>query len=322
MIKYPSRVSQFSGLLAASLFLSACSPEITVETKNTDSDIACKDKALAIQVLGSGGPIADDHRAGASNILWMDGKAKLLIDAGGGTFVRYGQAGVDFKEHDAILLTHLHGDHAGGLLALLNNGGFSKRTQGLTIAGPDGNDLFPSTSAYLDSLIGKENGALRYLHPYLNDNQALPRLTVKDIDTRQPGLQNIWNEKQLKVDAIAVHHLDVPALAYVIQSGDKTVIFAGDQSFLSEDFVTQLADSKPDLLIMHNAITMDDGQPRGLHRDPKSIGETAAAIDAQTLVLTHHMQRAVQAQDAVNEAIAETYNGPVLLADDLSCFPL
>lgn len=308
--------------MVASIALTSCSADSATDTQVAVSSDACGDNPLALQILGSGGPIADDHRAGASNILWADGKAKLLIDAGSGAFVRYGEAGVDFKDHEAILLTHLHGDHASGLPALLNNGGFANRTEGLTIAGPTGNKQFPSTTGYLDALIGKENGALRYLHPYLDENDALPRLTVQDIDTSKTGLQRIWDEDDLQVDAIAVNHLNVPALAYVIRTKGKTVVFAGDQSFLSEDFIATLSGTKPDLLVMHNAITMADGQPRGLHRDPQSIGETAAALDAQTLLLTHHMQRAVKVQSQVNAAIAENYGGPVLIADDLSCHPI
>lgn len=309
-------------LFTAPTILTACSTDTATDTKVVADTKSCRDNPVALQILGSGGPIADDHRASASNILWIDGKAKLLIDAGSGTFVRYGEAGVDFKDHDAVLLTHLHGDHASGMPALLNNGGFAKRTEGLTIAGPTGNEQFPSTTAYLNALVGKESGALRYLHPYLEENDALPRLTVQDIDASKTGLQRIWDKDGLQVDAIAVNHLNVPALSYVIRAKGKTIVFAGDQSFLSEDFITALSDSQPDLLIMHNAITMADGQPRGLHRDPQSIGETAEALDAQTLLLTHHMQRAIKVQSEVNAAIADNYGGPVLIADDLSCHPL
>lgn len=317
-----NRLLSLGCFVAASIALTSCSAEPAADTALADGNIACRDNPIALQVLGSGGPIADDHRAGSSNVLWIDGKAKLLIDAGSGAFVRYGEAGLDFKDHDAILLTHLHGDHVSGLPALLNSGGFAKRTESLTIAGPTGNEQFPSTTGYLNALVGKDSGALRYLHPYLEDSDALPQLTLQDIDTSKTGLQRIWDKDGLQVDAIAVNHLNVPALAYVITTKAKTVIFAGDQSFLSEDFITALSGTKPDLLVMHNAITMAQGQPRGLHRDPESIGETAATLGAQTLLLTHHMQRAVKAQDIVNAAIAENYSGPVLLADDLSCHPL
>lgn len=69
--------------MAASVALTSCSAGTAADSNSTDESaaVACRDNPIALQVLGSGGPIADDHRAGASNIVWVDGKAKLLIDA-------------------------------------------------------------------------------------------------------------------------------------------------------------------------------------------------------------------------------------------------
>ena len=41
-----------------------------------------------LQVLGSGGSIADDDRASAGYLVWLDGRARFLVDTGGGTFGR------------------------------------------------------------------------------------------------------------------------------------------------------------------------------------------------------------------------------------------
>ncbi|MEM8919195.1 MAG: MBL fold metallo-hydrolase [Pseudomonadota bacterium] len=308
------------GKILAALFvtLTACSDE----PRNTNGKDECSSHPVAVQTLGSGGPIADDHRAGSSNTVWLDGKARLLIDAGAGVFARYAEAGIDFRDHSAVLLTHLHGDHAAGIPSLLNLGSFSRRKEGLSVFGPTGNNLFPSTTEFFDALIGKESGAFRYLHPYLEQSEALPPIRISEVDVSQSGMQTLMDSSDFFVGAIGVHHLDVPSLSYVIKAKGKTIVFAGDQSFLSEDFVTTLRNSDPDLLVMHNAISMSDGQPRGLHRDPESIGATAAALGAKTLLLTHHMQRAIKVQNEVNDAIAVNYSGPVLLADDLSCFPL
>jgi len=124
----------------------------------------------------------------------------------------------------------------------------------------------------------------------------------------------------LHVDAIPVHHLAVPALAYVVRYQGKRLLFAGDQSFLSEGFIAATRDGKPDIMIMHNAISMADGQPRGLHRDGISIGEAAQSAKALKLILSHHMQRALDDKDAILAAIRENYAGPIEFADDLSCY--
>ncbi len=48
-----------------------------------------------------------------------------VLDAGPGSFIRHAEAGVDFKDPVALLLTHFHGDHVGGLPGLLNSGDFA-----------------------------------------------------------------------------------------------------------------------------------------------------------------------------------------------------
>ena len=50
-------------------------------------------RRLSITVLGSGGPIADPHRVSAGYVLSIDGKPRILLDAGGGTFERIGRSG-------------------------------------------------------------------------------------------------------------------------------------------------------------------------------------------------------------------------------------
>ncbi|MEP2990586.1 MAG: MBL fold metallo-hydrolase [Parasphingorhabdus sp.] len=301
-----------------SLTLSACLENGT--TKLADPK-ACKTNDLAVQVLGSGGPIADDDRAGSGNVVWIDGKARVIVDAGPGAFIRHAEAGIDFNDLYAILLTHFHGDHAGGLPGLLNSGSFSGRKEPFIVAGPDGSEALPSTSDFLEALIGKQ-GAFPYLSSYLDDSDPLPQITVRNIVTSRGYLQAVNRFHNVDIDAIGVHHLEVPALAFVVRNKGKRLLFSGDQSFLSEAFVEATRNGRPDLMFMHNAISMADGQPRGLHRDGVSIGEAAASAGAKKLILTHHMQRALDDKDAILAAIRESFDGPIEFADDLSCYPV
>ncbi len=277
---------------------------------------------VAIQILGSGGPIAEGSRAGTSAIVWIGGKAALVVDAGSGAFVRYGESGAKFADHQAILITHFHADHVADLDAILNSGGFANRAAPLPIAGPSGDDLFPGIKDHLAALFDERTGAFRYLSGYLDGRYGLPMLQPEEIDVTIETLQRVFQEGDLKVSAIAVHHGDLPALAYLVETGGKSVIFAGDQSFLSSEFVQTFRNFQPDVLVMHNVIPEGDGQPRGLHRSPGSIGEAAAAIQPKNLVLAHHMDRALSHQAEGEVAIRKHYSGPLQLAEDLDCFAL
>lgn len=306
-------------IASLTLLLSACSPNPN-NAANNDS-LQCKTNKLAVQVMGSGGPLADDDRAGSGNVVWINGKARVIVDVGPGSFLRHAEAGVDFKDPIAILLTHFHGDHAGGLPGLLNRGSFAGRTEGLLMAGPDGSDVLPSTSKFLEALVGKQ-GAFPYLSSYLDDEDPLPKITVKNIVSSRKYLQAVNRLNNIDIDAIGVHHLEVPALAFVVRKNGKRLLFSGDQSYLSDAFVEATRNGQPDLMFMHNAISMADGQPRGLHRDGRSIGEVAASTGAKKLVLTHHMKRALDNKEEVVAAIKESYDGPIEFADDLSCYPV
>src|SRR5436853_1530738 len=63
--------------------------------------------ALELVVLGSGGPGATG-RAGSCYAVLLDGKPRILVDAGPGSFVRAGEAKLALRQLDIVLLTHLH----------------------------------------------------------------------------------------------------------------------------------------------------------------------------------------------------------------------
>ena len=69
-------------------------------------------KLMTLQVLGSGGPNAIDGRASSGYLIWLDNKAQIMIDAGGGTSLRFGETNADIKDLKLLAITHLHIDHS------------------------------------------------------------------------------------------------------------------------------------------------------------------------------------------------------------------
>src|SRR5579859_785839 len=126
---------------------------------------------LELVVLGSGGPGATG-RAGAGYLVLVDGVARILVDAGPGTFVRLGEAKQSLAKTDIVLLTHLHIDHTGELPGLFKASAISSSEPvHLQVFGPTGHHgegdeaSFPSTRRFIDLLFGPD-GAYSYLRDF------------------------------------------------------------------------------------------------------------------------------------------------------------
>src|SRR5215470_1772688 len=80
---------------------------------------SCAAGPATVQILGSGGPALNRERASTSYLLWLDGKARMLVDMGGGTYLRFAQSGAKLSDLAMIGISHLHPDHVSDLPALL-----------------------------------------------------------------------------------------------------------------------------------------------------------------------------------------------------------
>src|SRR5579871_876411 len=128
---------------------------------------SCGSQGVAVQVLGSGGPELQDKRASSSYLVWENGQARVLIDAGGGSALRFGESGAQMSQLDVILFSHFHVDHSGDFAALIKSSWFEDRERALPIYGPPGNDFMPSTTEFISDLFGDKHGAYRYLSELL-----------------------------------------------------------------------------------------------------------------------------------------------------------
>jgi ribonuclease BN (tRNA processing enzyme) len=116
-----------------------------------------------VQVLGSGGPELQDKRASSSYLIWQDGQARVLVDAGGGSALRFGESGAKMSQLDVILFTHFHVDHSADFPSLIFSSWFEDRDRPLPVYGPTGNSDFPSTVDFVHAFFNSRNGIYRYL---------------------------------------------------------------------------------------------------------------------------------------------------------------
>jgi hypothetical protein len=52
----------------------------------------CAGNPVAVQILDCGGPRLNGYRVSFSYLLWIADHARVLVDIGGGAFVRFGQS--------------------------------------------------------------------------------------------------------------------------------------------------------------------------------------------------------------------------------------
>lgn len=277
------------------------------------------ESGVALQVLGSGGPVADDARAGSGYLLWRDGRARVLIDVGGGVFLRFGQSGARIEDLQLLALTHLHTDHAADLPALLKSGYFSARRRPLTLSAPAGNHLMPSLDIFLEALFDPGRGAFGYLSGFLDGSDGLFALEPVTVAADAAEPVQVWQQAGLTVRAVGVHHGPIPTLGYGIEVDGRRIAISGDQNLSTRHFAALARDA--DLLIMPMAIPEAAGEAAaGLHARPSAIGRFAAEVEARRLVLSHLMARSLRELDAQLERVRGHYPGPVTVAEDLACY--
>ena len=93
---------------------------------------------MSLRVLGCGDAFGSGGRSHSSFFLDTP-SPKLLIDFGASALVSMNRYGIDPLTVDAVVVSHLHGDHFGGLPFLLMHATFiCGRTRPLIIAGPRG----------------------------------------------------------------------------------------------------------------------------------------------------------------------------------------
>jgi ribonuclease BN (tRNA processing enzyme) len=292
---------------------------------------ACSSEPLAVQVLGSGGPNAGGTRASSGYLVWRDGRAVALVDAGGGTFLRFGEAGARLQDLSLVAISHLHPDHVSDLPALLWLSELA-RQQPLVVAGPTGAGAFPSIEAFLARLFDAGSGAFPILGGTLGQPGQGVRLEVLTADATVGTASTIWSGNGLEVSAIGVPHGNVPTLAYRLRIGDRTVVFGSDQNAGDERFAAFAAGA--DLLIMHFGLSARAPDPIArVHARPAAVGQAARMAHPGHLVLSHLMEAPSPGgttgwfslsglDDAVGEVRAQFPGGRIDTATDLQCIPI
>ena len=282
---------------------------------------ACLDHNIQLQVLGSGGPELDDGRASSSYLVWAGGKARVLVDAGGGSSANFEQSGARVEDLQAVLFTHFHVDHSGDFPAYVKASFFTAREENLPVFGPEGNARMPSTTEFLATLLGAD-GAFRYLSSYTEPDEPSDfKFTPHNVALNAAQVKTFDLNANLKVSAIPVHHGPIAAVAWRVDIYQCSITFSGDMN--NQTNKLRLLAERSQLLIAHNPIPESAGPvARQLHMPPSEIGKIAMQASVGKLLISHRMNRTLgDAQELASRTqIAKHYQGPVIFVNDLDVF--
>ena len=266
---------------------------------------------MAVQILGSGGPAINRDRASTSYLVWVGAQAKVLVDMGGGAFLRFGQAQARLSDLSLIAISHLHPDHVSDLPALLwlSN---QTRKEPLSMVGPSGNDAVPSFPTFLSRLFDQKSGAFQVLGGTMGGMGGGVRLDVGVVDVTKAAPSTVLDRQGLSVTALGIPHGNIPALAYRVQAGDVSIVFSTDQTGTNPTFIGFARGAN--VLVMH--LTIAAGASSALHASPAVVGRVAQESGAGRLIVSHI------GQFDLDPAIAELkkfYTGPLTVGADLQC---
>ena len=278
-------------------------------------------------LLGTaGGPLPVAGRAGISSALVVDERV-FVIDCGRGTPSAFVAAGLDFRQLEAVFLTHFHADHTGDLPGLLiypsgvRNGADGPlppvRVYGPSRAGvlPAGARSFrrettihpelpaPGTQDLVHNILAAYAYHLNVMP--LDARMPDPGQLVRAFDIHVPPSTAgagrdpvvVFGDDAIRATAVPVMHGHaMPAVAYRFDTPYGSVVFSGDTTV--DDNLIALADGADilvhqvadlDYLRRHGVTGSDLEHLRALHTDVTEVGGVAERSGVRELILSHYL---------------------------------
>ncbi len=219
---------------------------------------------MRLRFIGCGDAFGSGGRFNTCFLVERD-DASFLIDCGASSMIAMRQHGVDPNSIAAIFISHLHGDHFGGLpFFILDAQFYSRRLSPLTLVGPPG---FQS----------RLRQAMELFFPGSADAARKFEIVVREI---APGTTTSFDD--VTVQALEVRHAcGAPALALRFDCDGRTIAYSGDS-----EWTDALIDIGRDAdLFIVEALSFEKRISQ--HLDYASLLANEERIGARRIILTH-----------------------------------
>ena len=219
---------------------------------------------VTVRFLGCGDAFGSGGRF-QTCIQVQGGGGQFLIDCGVSSLIAMKQFGVDPAQIETILISHLHGDHFGGLPFFLLDAQFvARRTRPLVVAGPPG-------------LTARLEAAQEVMFPGSSATSWRFDLQVIELPADETATIGSLAVRPSTV----VHASGAPAYALRVECDGKIVAYSGDTEW-TESLLGVARDA--DLFICE-AYTFE--RKLRYHLDYQTLMSHRAALNCRRLVVTH-----------------------------------
>jgi ribonuclease BN (tRNA processing enzyme) len=245
---------------------------------------------MELIILGSGTGVPSLRRGSPAFMVKAENQS-ILLDGGSGTLVRMLQAGVTYKDVDAILYTHIHPDHVADLVPLIFACRYQEepREKDLLILGGMG---------FRDYFEG-----LRGVHGSWIEPETF-RIHIREV------LADVVEIGDLRVTALPLEHAPESVGYRIASSRGRTLVYSGDTDDCRN--IVELARGA-DLLLLE--CSFPEGMKVQGHLTPMLAGRIAQEAGCKRLVLTHFYPPCDQTD--IKKDCQDAYSGEVLLAEDM-----
>jgi len=218
---------------------------------------------VQLRFVGSGDAFGSGGRF--QTCLHLSGGAgAVLMDCGASSLIAMKRDDVDPGGVATVILSHLHGDHFGGVPFLILDAQFSRRTEPLVIAGPPG-------------VRERVEAAMEVFFPGSTAVTRKFAVEFVELAARQP----VRAGPALVTALPVVHASGAPPFALRVEYGGRTVAYSGDTEWT--DSLLEAARGVD--LFVCEAYTFD--RPVKFHLDYRTVEAQAERLGARRIVLTH-----------------------------------
>jgi ribonuclease BN (tRNA processing enzyme) len=238
--------------------------------------------AVRIRFLGSGDAFGAGGRFQTCIHLQGDSGSPMLLDCGASSLVAMKRAGVEPTEIDAVALTHLHGDHFGGLPFLILDAQFRHRERTLLVAGPPGTEE-------------RVGAAMEVLFPGSSQAQRSFEVSVVELEPSAP-----LDVGAATVTAFPVDHASgAPAYALRVALGGRQIAYSGDTQWTET-----LRDAARGADVFVCEAYFFEKQVR-YHLDYRTLQAHLHEFDCKRIILTHRSEDMLRRAGEVDLECAE-----------------